>query len=428
MGAVSGQVAEWFKATVLKTVVGASLPWVRIPPCPPILLHNRWSGLMKMLEGIRILDMTSVIFGPYATQMLADMGAEVIKVEAPAGDMARYIGKPVKTPGMGSVHMTVNRGKKSIVLDLKKDEDQAVMVDLIKTADVFFHNVRMSAMSRLGFGIEAVRAIKADIIYVHGAGFGQDGPYADLQAYDDVIQAATGTTNLLSRVDGNPAPRYFPSLIADKVAGLYGSQAILAALIHKLRTGEGQHVEVPMFECFTNFMLEEHMQAMTFDPPVGPVGYPRQLDPGRQPFQTSDGWISVVPYTDAKIIQLFSILGASDVLELEQFNTQLNRFRNITALYGEIAQRMPTRTTEEWLAILADADIPAMVARDMSEIFDDPHLVATNFFRMKEHPTEGRYREMAPPIKFSADPNRYIGISPTLGEHGEEIRRSLNRK
>lgn len=382
---------------------------------------------MKMLEGIRIVDMTSVIFGPYATQMLADMGAEVIKVEAPAGDMARYIGKPVKTSGMGSVHMTVNRGKKSVILDLKTPQDQAVMADLIKTADVFFHNVRMSAMARLGFGVEAVQALKSDIIYVHGAGFGQDGPYADLQAYDDVIQAATGTTSLLSRVDGNLAQRYLPSLIADKVSGLYGAQAILAAIIHKLRTGEGQHVEVPMFECFANFMLEEHMQAMTFDPPIGPIGYPRQLDPGRQPFPTSDGWIAIVPYTDAKIVQLFSIFGADDLLKSEPFDTQANRFRNITKLYGEVAKRTPAKTTAEWLIIFAEADIPAMVARDMGDIFNDKHLAATNFFRMKEHPTEGRYREMAPPIKFSADPHREIGVAPTLGEHSEEVRQSLRR-
>ncbi len=382
---------------------------------------------MKMLEGIRIVDMTSVIFGPYATQMLADMGAEVIKVEAPQGDMARGIGKPVATKGMGSVHMTVNRGKKSITLDLKMPEDQAVMRGLLKTADVFFHNVRMSAMARLGFGVEAVQAIKGDIIYVHGAGFGQDGPYADLQAYDDVIQAATGTCSLLPRVDGNPAPRYFPSLIADKVAGLYGTQAILAAVIHKLRTGEGQHVEVPMFECFANFMLEEHMQAMTFDPPNGPIGYPRQIDPGRQPFPTSDGWISIVPYTDAKIVQLFKIFECEHVLQSEPFDTPVNRFRNITLLYGEVAKQTPAKSTAQWLEICASADIPAMEARDLADVFDDPHLIATNFFRMKDHPTEGRYREMAPPIKFSADPNRNIGFAPTLGEHSEDIRQSLRQ-
>ena len=382
---------------------------------------------MKMLEGIRIVDMSSVIFGPYATQMLADMGADVIKVEPPQGDMSRYIGKPAKTVGMGSTHMTVNRGKRSIVLDLKTPDDAEILRQLLATADVFFHNVRAQAMDRLGFGYDTVKAIKPDIIYVHGAGFGQDGPYADLQAYDDVIQAATGTTSLLSRVDGDPRPRYFPSLIADKVAGHYGAQAILAALVHKLRTGDGQHVEVPMFECFTNFMLEEHLQAQTFDPPLGPIGYPRQLDPGRQPFPTADGFISIVPYTDEKILQLLDLLGGAHVLEDARFADGRTRFANITALYAEIAALTPARTTAAWMALFATSEIPAMVARDMADIFNDPHLIATGFFRMKEHPTEGRYREMAPPVRFSADGGRDIGLAPGLGEHSAEIREQLQR-
>jgi crotonobetainyl-CoA:carnitine CoA-transferase CaiB-like acyl-CoA transferase len=382
---------------------------------------------MTMLEGIRIVDMTSVIFGPYATQMLADMGAEVIKVEPPTGDISRMIGKPAKTAGMGSTHMTVNRGKKSIILDLKKPEDAEVMTSLLQTADVFFHNVRKSAIERLGFGAEAVRAIKSDIIYVHGTGFGQDGPYADLQAYDDVIQAATGTTSLLPRVDGDPRPRYFPSLIADKVSGLYGSQAILAALVHKLRTGEGQDVEVPMLECFANFMLEEHLQAATFDPPVGSVGYGRQLDPGRQPFPTADGWISIVPYTDPKTIKVFALLNGSEVLRREPLDTPVGRFRNSALMYGEIAKLTPAKTTAEWLSIFANEEIPAMEARDLATIFEEPHLKATGFFRSREHPTEGKFKEMAPPIRFSADKNRELGFAPLLGEHDAEIKSALRK-
>ncbi len=240
---------------------------------------------MTMLSGIRIVDLTTVIFGPYATQMLADLGAEVIKVETPGlGDISRYLGSGVPDPTMGSIHLTVNRGKRSIALDLKKPEDAAVLRDLVAGADVFFHNVRGKAIAKLGFDYASCQVIKHDIIYVHGTGFGQDGPYADLQAYDDVIQAATGTTSLLPRVDGDPRPRYFPSLIADKIAGQFGAQAILAALIHKLRTGEGQAVEVPMFECFASFMLTEHLRDAALDPPLGPAGYPRQLDPTRQPF------------------------------------------------------------------------------------------------------------------------------------------------
>ncbi len=382
---------------------------------------------MTMLEGIRIVDMTSVIFGPYATQMLADMGAEVIKVEPPTGDISRLLGKPAKTVGMGSTHMTVNRGKKSIILDLKNPEDAEVMTSLLKTADVFFHNVRKSAIERLGFGGDAVRSIKSDIIYVHGTGFGQDGPYADLQAYDDVIQAATGTTSLLPMVDGDPRPRYFPSLIADKVAGLYGSQAILAALVHKLRTGQGQDVEVPMLECFANFMLEEHLQAATFDPPLDDIGYPRQLDPGRQPFPTANGWISIVPYTDLKIIKVFALLNGSDILKREPLDSPVGRFRNSTLMYGEIAKLTPTKTTAEWLDILAEAEIPAMEARSLSTIFEEPHLKATGFFRAREHPTEGKFKEMAPPIRFSADKDRTLGFAPTLGEHSTEIKSALRK-
>ena len=273
-----------------------------------------------MLDGIRIVDLSSVIFGPYATQMLADMGADVIKIEPPAGDISRYLGRARTQKSKGSTHLTVNRGKRSIVLDLKQAGDAETLCKLLKTADIFIHNVRSKAITKLGFGYDVVKVIKPDIIYVHCTGFGQDGPYRDLQAYDDVIQAATGTTSLLSRVDGDPRPRYFPSLIADKVAGQYGAQAMLAALVHKLRTGKGQHVEVPMFEAFANFMLEEHLRDATLDPAIGPIGYPRQLDPGRQPFPTADGYISIVPYSDEMVITLFALLGGPDVMAQERLS------------------------------------------------------------------------------------------------------------
>jgi crotonobetainyl-CoA:carnitine CoA-transferase CaiB-like acyl-CoA transferase len=377
---------------------------------------------MTMLDGIRIIDLTSVIFGPYATQMLADMGADVIKVEPPQGDISRYLGRPrAGNPTMGSTHMTVNRGKRSLMLDLKKPKDAEHLRSLIPTADVFFHNIRADAIERLGFGYEAVKAQRSDIIYVHGTGFGQHGPYADLQAYDDVIQSATGTTGLLPRADGNPRPRYLPSLIADKVAGHYGAQAILAALVHKLRTGDGQHVEVPMFECFTNFMLEEHLRDATFVPPIGPIGYPRQIDPGRQPFPTADGYISIVPYTDPKVHQLMQLLGGHHFLDEERFATPLARYQNSTALYTEIAKLTPAKTTAEWMKIFEDGDMPAMPDRDLADIFDDPHLKATGFFRPRTHPTEGEYLEMTPPIRFSADKDRTLGVAPGLGEHNAAL-------
>lgn len=381
-----------------------------------------------MLSGIRIIDLTTVIFGPYATQMLADLGAEVIKVETPGlGDVSRYLGSGVPDPTMGSIHLTVNRGKRSIALDLKNPEDAAVLRDLVASADVFFHNVRGKAIERLGFGYESCKALKDDIIYVHGTGFGQDGPYADLQAYDDVIQAATGTTSLLPRVDGNPAPRYLPSLIADKVAGQFGAQAILAALVHKLRTGEGQAVEVPMFECFASFMLTEHLRDEALDPPIGPAGYPRQLDPERQPFPTSDGYLAIVPYTPASTERLMKLLGGEALLSSPEFEAAKATGKHMPLVYAEIARRTPAKTSAEWLDIFAANDIPAMAARDLQDIRSDPHLTATGFFRRREHPDVGGFHEMRPPVKYGAAPQRDLGFAPRIDGDGDAIRSELAR-
>lgn len=382
---------------------------------------------MTMLEGIRIVDLSTVIFGPYATQMLADLGAEVIKIESPTGDTPRYMGGFKNTPYMGGTHMTVNRGKKSAVLDLKKPEDADVLRKLIEDADVFVHNIRARAITKLGFGYDAVKAIKPDIIYAHFTGFSQDGPWKDWPAYDDVIQAATGTTSLLSRVDGNPAPRYLPSLIADKVSGTYGAQALLVALIHKLRTGEGQHVEVPMLDCFASFMLTEHLQDAVFEPPLGPPGYPRQLDPARQPFPTADGHIVIVPYTDAKIVKLFELLEDSDFLANAPFDTPMGRFQNMTPIYARIGEMTPKKTNAEWIALLNAHDFPVMPVADLADVFANPHLQATGFFQRAEHPSEGMIRQMRPPVRYSADPNRAIGFAPRLGEHTDDIKQGVKR-
>ena len=380
---------------------------------------------MTMLDGIRIIDLTTVIFGPYATQMLADLGADVIKVETAAGCISRTLGSSAGAPTDGSVHLTVNRGKRSIILDLKQPGDAATLRELIASADVFFHNVRAAAIARLGFDYAACRAIKDDIIYVHGAGFGQDGPYADLQAYDDVIQAASGATSLLARVDGNPRPRYIPSLIADKVAGHFGAQAILAALVHKLRTGQGQAVEVPMFECFTSFLLTEHLRDATLDPPLGPAGYPRQLDPLRQPFPTADGHIAIVPYTPAATARLLDLIGSGDFLARPENVQARAEGRLMPLVWAETARQTPARSTAEWLALFAENEIPAMRAADLDDVTADPHFAATGFFRTREHPVVGSMREMRPPVRYGADPGRILGFAPALGADGDAIRTEL---
>jgi crotonobetainyl-CoA:carnitine CoA-transferase CaiB-like acyl-CoA transferase len=353
------------------------------------------------------------------------MGADVIKVETPDGDIFRYSGKPARSRGMSPGQMTLNRGKRSIVLDLKNPADAKVMEALVTEADVFIHNVRGQAIERLGFGYEAVKTLKPDIIYVHCVGFGSGGPYADLQAYDDVIQAASGTATLASRVDGDPRARYIPSLIADKVAGLHGAYATLAAVVHRLRTGEGQFVEVPMFEAFTHFMLKEHLAGQTFDPSVGTICYGRQIDPDRQPFPTADGYISIVPYTDASYGRLFSVLGAPEVLDEENLATPYLRAVNVRKIYQAIAALTPSKTTAEWLAAFRAASIPAMAVRDIGEIREDPHLQAVNFFERREHPTEGAYFDMQAPVKFGAAPTQSAAYPATLGEHSDDIRAHL---
>jgi crotonobetainyl-CoA:carnitine CoA-transferase CaiB-like acyl-CoA transferase len=378
-------------------------------------------GKPAMLEGIRIVDLTTVVFGPYCTQVLGDLGADVIKVEPPHGDPFRYSGRPARTPGMSAGHMTVNRNKRSVVLDLKIADDLESMKTLIAGADVFIHNVRRHAIERLGLGYDTIKELNPRIIYVHCVGFGSDGPYADLQAYDDVIQAASGTASLTSRVDGDPRPRYLPSLIADKVAGLHAAYAVLAAYIHKVRTGGGQFVEVPMFEAFTHFMLKEHLAGQTFEPATGPICYARQVDPKRQPFPTADGYISIVPYTDESLVRTFTILGASEVLDDPRFATAGLRGRNIGLLYQAMAALTPQKSTAAWTEAFHAASIPAMKVRDIADIRNDPHLAETGFFTLRDHPTEGAFYDMRSPVRFGAFAEKPPSAAPALGEHTNAI-------
>ncbi|MBR9834372.1 MAG: CoA transferase [Alphaproteobacteria bacterium] len=378
-----------------------------------------------ILQGVRVIDMTSVVFGPYATQILADLGADVIKVEAPGGDQFRYSGKPAKSRGMSPGFMALNRNKRSILLDLKQSDDRSTMADLLKTADIFIHNVRLGAIEKLGFGPDQVKAIKDDLIYIHCVGFGSGGPYDGLQAYDDVIQAASGTATLASRVDGTGEARYLPSLIADKVAGLHGAQAALAAYIHKLRTGESQFVEVPMFEAFTRFMLAEHLAGLTFDPPNADACYFRQIDPDRQPFPTADGYISIVPYTPESWSIVFDVLEDPGFLDQPGLQTVKDQFFNQHRLYQRLAELTPSRTTADWTQRFRAARIPCMPVRDMAHMLEDPHLKSTGFFTGREHPSEGKWYDMASPVRYSTGIlSRHIP-PPRIGEHSDEIRAEL---
>jgi len=382
------------------------------------------------LKGVRIVDLTSVVFGAYATQMLGDLGADVIKVEFPGGrrgaggDIMRWAGAtPEGAPDdLGPIYMTINRNKRSVLLDLREEKAAKSLRRLIKTADVFTTSVRYEGMKRLGIDYETVKAIKPDIVYVHGAGYGAAGPYAGEPAYDDLVQSASGLADLLSRTDGLPEPRLLPSLIADKVSGLFMTQAVLAALFHKQKTGEGQFVEVPMLECITSFNLAEHFYGHVYDPPLGQWGYPRVVNPTRKPFPTKDGYIGLLPYTDQQWDQFFEIAGWKETIAKDpRFADYRTRGQHVRELYGMVDEVTLTKTTDEWLALLKPLQIPVVKMNRMDDLMTDPHLEAVGFFERYEHPEAGAYFGIKPPITYSATPANVRRHPPRMGEHTDEV-------
>lgn len=382
------------------------------------------------LSGIRILDLTSVVNGAYGTQILADQGADVIKVEDPGsgrgdgGDIMRWAGHlPEGAPrGMGPIFLTINRNKRSILLNMKSEPGKKALTKLIKSCDVLATSVRYDGMTRLGLSYEDVAAIKPDIIYVHAAGYGSDGPYAGEPAYDDLIQSASGMADILPRTDGNPVPRILPTLVADKVSGLFFSQAVTAALLHKARTGEGQFVEVPMLECVTSFLLVEHLYDHTFQPPTGQWGYQRVINPNRKPFKTKDGYIGLLPYTDKQWDQFFDAAGVGEAVKSDpRFADYATRAKHTVELYGMIEAAAATKTTQEWLDILKPLSIPVVKTNTLDDLDHDPHLNAVGFFQTYEHPEVGAYRQIKPPVTFSKSPSNIRRHPPMLGEHTDEI-------
>lgn len=364
--------------------------------------------------------MTSVIFGPYCTQMLVELGADVVKVEPPGGDTLRQLGRPAKTPGMGKLHMTINRGKRSVSWDLKTDEGRERLRKLISDSDVFIHNVRGESIARLGFDYESVRSFAPEIVYVHCTGFDSEGPDTGMPAYDDIIQGACGIAGLFTEAEGRSEPAYMPLAIADKVAGLYALQGVLGAIIHKLRFGKGQFVEAPMFESLTAFHLLENFAGAVFPDEPGPVGY-RHTSDARRPCRTADGYICVAPYNRGSWERFFEIIGRSEVLEDERLSTPWLRKKNGDLIYGIVEEITPERTTAEWLEIMREADIPATRFNSLEDLLDDPQLNAVGFFRERVHPTEGRFLDLRPAVRFSVLPDPELGLAPHLGEHNDEI-------
>lgn len=384
---------------------------------PPIEAQDKGQS-SGPLTGVRVLDLTSVVLGPMATQVLGDLGADVIKIEAPEGDMMRANGVS-KSPGMSSIYLALNRNKRSVVIDLKSPDGALALKRLIVTADVLVHNMRVVAIDRLGFGYDAVAELNPRLIYCVATGFGQDGPHKDKPAFDDVIQASCGLVSL--NTNGGDRPEYVPSLIADKTTGLVLANALLAALLHRERRGIGQYVEVPMLETMVSFVMAEHMGGATFEPSTERAGYARLLQGGRRPVQTKDGWICALPYTDRHWKAFFNAIGRADLGDKYRISDRLRRNANIQKLYQHLAEFMPQRTTVEWINLFEQLDIPATPIYSLDDLMEHPHLKAVGLFQKTEHPTEGTIREIRSPMKFSATPVTLRRHAPSLGEHTREV-------
>ena len=369
------------------------------------------------LAGVRVLDLTTVILGPFATQILAQLGAEVIKVETPEGDNMRHVG-PMRHPGMGHIFLHANAGKQSIVLDLKHPEGREAALKLAEGCDVLISNVRPQAMKRLGLDYEAVRARSPRIIHVSCCGFDQEGPDAARPAYDDLIQGATGIPWLMQQY-GAPEPAYAPTTLSDRVTGLHAVYAVTAALYAREKTGQGQAIVVPMFEAMAQFVLGDHMAGLTFEPPLGDPGYARLLTTHRKPYATADGMLCVLIYNDKHWRSFFAAIGESEGLARDpRFATHGARAANIDAVYAEVARILRTRTTAEWQALLDTADVPHMPMNSPADLLTDPQLRATGFVRDTVHPTEGPMHALVPPTRWSATPpTREPAYAPRLGEH-----------
>ncbi|AHH17501.1 CAIB/BAIF CoA-transferase, family III [Nocardia nova SH22a] len=370
------------------------------------------------LDGIRILDLTSNFMGPYASLLLADMGADIAKIESRAGDTTRGVG-PCRHRGMSAIFLHLNRNKRSIVLDLKSAGGNAALKRMLTSADVVLYSLRPQAMAKLGLSYAEVRSVNPEIIYCGAFGFGQNGPYASRPAYDDLIQAAVGMPVLQSRKQGEPD--YVATAVADRVVGMATSTAISMALFHRERTGRGQEVQVPMFETFAHFVLGDHLYGYTFDPPIGEWGYARMMNPDRRPYRTTDGYLGVNVYTDKHWHRFFELSGHPEMASDPKFADIHGRTANIAVLYEFLARTFETKSTAEWVQILTEADIPVIEMNTPDSLLDDPHMKDVGFFRDEDHPTEGRLKSLGIPQQWSESRPELRYPAPRLGEHSTQL-------
>ncbi|WP_220636918.1 CaiB/BaiF CoA transferase family protein [Georgfuchsia toluolica] len=375
------------------------------------------------LDGIRVLDMATMIVGPVATQWLGDMGADVIKVEPPDGDLTRNIG-PRHSPDMGAFFLGSNRNKRSIALNLKKREARPVFERLVRSSDVILYSIRTEAAERLGLTYKKLSALNPKIILCHVKGFADEGSYGGMAAYDDVVQAVSGLAMLQSVVTGEP--RYVPSIIADKVTGLQAAYAISLAIFHRLRTGQGQEISIPMFETMAAFNMTEHLWGEIFVPPLAGTGYPPITTKARRPFKTSDGgYLCVLPYTEQHWARFCEVVGDPVLTADPRYATHAARQSDQLGFWNEVANQVKRKSTAEWVEALTAADVPFGLANSLDDLLTDPHLESVGFWQTFQHPTEGALRMMANPTTMSASPASIRHLPPRLGEHSAEILREL---
>jgi crotonobetainyl-CoA:carnitine CoA-transferase CaiB-like acyl-CoA transferase len=372
------------------------------------------------LHGVKIVEMTSVVLGPWACQLLADMGAEVIKIEQPRGDSNRSLGA-ANHPGMAALYLTCNRNKRSLVLDLRQSGARDALLALVKDADVFVHNNRPQVMTKLGIDYADMKKVNPRIIFCGAYGYSKKGPYGALGALDDSIQAVSGIAMLNEMVLGEP--RYLPTIVADKTTALTVVYGVLGALFHRERTGEGQELEVPMFETMVHWVMAEHLWGMTFEPPKGKPGYVRLMSHHRKPYRTLDGYIAILPYLDAHWEKFCNLTGRAELVQDPLFVKLADRVRNIDDTYRITGEIMATKTTGEWLKVFDKSGVPIIVVNSLEDLAKDPHLLETGFWQFVDHPTEGRLRMPSFPVNYSATPASIHRHAPRLGEHTVEVLR-----
>lgn len=380
------------------------------------------TGAQGALHGIRVLDLTTMILGPMTAQYLGDMGAEVIKLEPPEGDLTRYIG-PERSPGMGAFYLNSNRNKRSIVLDIKQPQGKALLSRMIEQSDVVLHSIRSASAEKLGLSYAALAERNPKIILCHVKGYSDHGTDAGRPAYDDVVQATSGLAVLQSVIGGEP--RYIPSIMADKVTAVHAAYAIAIALVHRERTGQGQEVNVPMMETMVAFNTVEHLWGAAFVPPLAPMGYVPVSTAARRPFKTKDGYLCVLPYTDAHWARFCEVVGDPALTADPRYSTHAARQRDQQGFWNEVGRRVEQRSTREWIDALTAADVPFGRVNSLDDLLTDPHLTSIGFWQTMEHPTEGPVRVSQPPMELSASPAAVRGLAPRLGQDTAEVLRGF---